>query len=61
MLNRIKCSHSFGRAMPMPMMDTRGGSRLVGRGVSVSRSHVILLTNRGGGRHMFVSFYLHKG
>ena len=28
-------------------MVIRGGSRLVGRGVSVSRSHVVLLTSRG--------------
>ena len=39
------------------MYDTvfRGRSRLVGRGVSVSPSPVILLTKQGGGRH--VSFY----
>ena len=32
---------------------------LLAGGVSVSRSHVILLTNGGGATH--VSFYLHKG
>ena len=37
----------------------RGGSRLVGRGVSVSRSHVVLLTEGGGTTH--VSFYLQNG
>ena len=39
----------------------RGRSRLVCRGVSVSRSHMSFNLRTGGGDDMHVSFYLQKG
>ena len=41
--------------------NTRGGSRLVSRGVSVSRSHMSFYLRTGGGGVTHGSFYLHKG
>ena len=38
--------------------NTRGGSRVVGRGVSVSRSHMSFYLQTGGGRHMDRSTYI---
>ena len=49
-------------SLDFAMTFCRGGSRLVGRGVSLSRSHMsFYLRTGGGGGTTHVSFYLQKG